>query len=112
MGKKYDTFSQELMELKLEEGLLRIESCSEKENQEYSNRVSTGEPLPDGVYPYKLAGEPIDEFYRLYDEKPSADEKMEYIMLKQLRMVKTIKNSVLILTTIIILYILIYIYLL
>ncbi len=108
MGEVNIAFTQELKELRHEVGLLQVEKCSREENKEYANIINKGEDLPEGVYQYLSDGEPVEEFYRLYDTNLSESDRLEYILLKQYKNLKTIKNCVVFFTTFTILAIIIY----
>lgn len=70
--------------------------CSKEENREYSNILKNGGSLPEGVCQYKdsITGEPLHEFYTVYDSGLSDSEKQEYIQYQSLLHLKTIKNCV------------------
>ncbi len=101
-------FTQELKELRREAGMLQVEKCSREENKEYVSITNKGEDLPEGVYQYMSDGQPVEEFYRLYEENLSEAERLEYLLLKQYKNLKTIKNCVVFFTTFTILAIIIY----
>ena len=107
---KNNLINQELMDLRLEVGLLQKTNCSSQENKEFSNKIKAGDALSDRVYQYMLEGQPVDEFYKIYDTELKGTQKIEYIMLKQYKLIKTIKNCVVFFTTITILSILVYMF--
>lgn len=85
----YNKRKQELAELKFDMGLMRRVDCTAEENAEYFKLYNTEKDLPDGIYKYK----DICEFY-IAQESLSYDERMEYVALKQYRLIRTIKNCV------------------
>ena len=93
---------KELIDLKIKSKILDEESCSSVENKEYEQLVKDGMPLPKGVYPYiNDDGKPSTKyFYKVAGSEFTQDELMEYIALKQLKMVRTIKNCVVYFTAI------------
>ncbi len=87
----------ELIDLKVESKILNKISCSPEKNKEYEELVKNGMPLPKDVYPYMYDdGEPSSKcFYEITGPELTQEELMEYIALKQLRMVNTIKKCAL-----------------
>ena len=70
-------------------------SCSSEDNQKYLQMIKDGLSLPDGVYQYKEEqGNVYQQFYTLYETDLTPEEKLEYIQLKKLSHVKTIKNCI------------------
>lgn len=88
---------KELIDLKIKSKILDEECCFSEENKEYEQLVKDGMPLPKGVYPYiNDDGKPSAKyFYKVTGSEFTQDELMEYIALKQLKMVRTIKNCAL-----------------
>jgi hypothetical protein len=87
----------ELIDLKVKSEILNKISCSPAKNKEYEELVKNGMPLPKDVYPYiNDDGEPSSKyFYEVKGSEFTQEELMEYIALKQLRMVNTIKKCAL-----------------
>lgn len=82
----------ELNTLKLEFGLLQRFDCDYKSNREYKELRKNGQPLPDGIY---QAPENNDKFYTIQECGLTEQEIEEYIKLKKLGFLRTIKKCVL-----------------
>lgn len=100
MSKEKTRLRDELNDYKLEFGLKEKRLCSTEENKRYQNLIKNGEKLPDGVYTEIDADGEIstNSFYTMVDTDLTDDEIKEYIALKQLKLIKTIKNCVLFFT--------------
>ena len=85
---------RELMDLKIESEILNKTYCSPEQNKMFEELLNAGQPLPSGIYLcIKEDGEPsVKYFCEISDSGLTQGELMEYIALKQLKMVKTIKN--------------------
>jgi hypothetical protein len=71
--------------------LQKIE-CSNEQNKEYLNILKNGGSLPEGTFRYKFEdGSESNRFYTVYDAGLTDAEKLEYINLKQLEALKSIK---------------------
>ena len=69
--------------------------CSREENAEYRKMLKNEQPLPQNVYESDNAG----EFYTLQSQGLTQEEIEEFIKLKQLKLLNTIKNCVVFFTT-------------
>ena len=102
MGKKavdIKDIKKEINYAKLELGLLERMDCSDEENQNYLQLLKNGCPLPEGIFQYEAPnGDKIDEFYRLYDSRPTQAELYEYLTLKQCQEICTIRKCLVTLT--------------
>ena len=91
------SIKNELDNLLLENNLAEKVYCTKEEEKLYSENIKNKQPLPSGVY--KGAGKDIflldDCFYRVHRYKISEEDLKAYFALKQLAVLKTIKNCVL-----------------
>nr|MCR4693067.1 hypothetical protein [Bacillota bacterium] len=94
---------EELRSLYFDALLLQKIDCSREDNEKYRQLLKNNEPLPNGVYEYKIsgvdeykmpAGEGSGTFYTIYQPELTQEEKLEYITFKQLKMISTIKSCV------------------
>ena len=81
---------EELNNLRFTNGLDSGVACSESENIIYSSMMKNGEKLPDNVFQYGSGY----LFYKSGTNVFSESEEAEYITLKKLSYLKTIKNCV------------------
>lgn len=97
MAKEKIDLREELRYHKFEFGLLQKIPCSKEENKEYQQLLKNGESLPDGVFAYVYDNGEVSttDFYTVYEPKLTDEEIKEYLMYKQISMIKTIKNCVL-----------------
>lgn len=97
MAKEIIDLREELRYHKFEFGLLQKIPCSKEENKEYQQLLKNGESLPDGVFAYVYDNGEVSttDFYTVYEPQLTEDEIQEYLMYKQLSMIKTIRNCVL-----------------
>ena len=83
----------ELLEMKKELGFYKNVKCTDEENKEYLQMKKDKSPLPEDVYYFNSASESMEYFYRILKIKEVSDEEFkEYIMLRQAKNIKTIKN--------------------
>lgn len=95
MAKEKINLRNELREYKFDFDLLQKIPCSKEENQSYAKLIKDGQPLPNGVYRYKDGdGKETDSFYTVYESDLTPEETAQFLTLKKLRMLKTIKNCV------------------
>lgn len=100
MPKTKVDLKKELRSLYFETFFLQNIDCSREDNKQYAQLLKNDEPLPNGVYEYKMVtGEGTGTFYTVYEPNLTQEEKMEYMVFKQLKMLKTIKNCVVFFTT-------------
>lgn len=99
MAKEVIDLRNELKNLRTELDLIQKIDCSNADNKLYRKMKKEGKELPTGIYEYKnQTGEPLDIFYKLYETDLTFEEKTEYLMLKKICFIKTIKNCVLFFT--------------
>lgn len=99
MKKEKIDLRSELRAYKFELDLLQRIPCSKEENQEYARICKEGGELPKGVYAYvSTNGEQSAEFYTIYEAELTEQELAEYLALRKLSMLRTIKNCVLFFT--------------
>ncbi len=98
---------KELNDLQHEVNLLQKASCSKEAIEKYIEMLKQGQSLPEGVYRYKgFFDEELNEFYTIKKaDELNKDERLEYILLKQYQLLKTIKNSVLFFVALTVLFI-------
>lgn len=73
--------------------------CTKEENVQYRKSRQNGEPVPEDVYEYKdEQGNPLGNFYRIYETDLSPAEKEEYLLLKKSADIRTIRNCILFFT--------------
>lgn len=87
---------RELNALRREAGMIEYRECSAEEKQQYLSAVKNGEPLPQEIKKAYING--VNEFSRRLDCGLSAEEKMEYLALKQAKDISTIKKCVIFFT--------------
>lgn len=92
--------SEKLTELRTESGLIVKTPCTEEEKKLYFEYIKNKEALPDGVKvkEYTEYGEKQYSFYTLTESNLSDQEKSEYILLKQLKSIETIKKCMIFFT--------------
>ncbi len=84
-----------LRELRCEIDFNQKISCSSADNKKYLQMVKDGLPLPAGVYQYKdEQGNVYQQFYTVYETDLTPEEKAEYIQLKKLSYIETIKSCI------------------
>ena len=97
MTERTTDLQKELHSLQYDLLLRQRIDCSKEENQKYRELLKNGGSLPEGVFAYKNdLGENIYQYYTVHiPENLSKEERLEYIILKQYELIKTIKNCVL-----------------
>lgn len=100
MAKNVTDLKKELTSLQYKVQLIQKIDCSKEDNKKYRELSKQGLPLPEGVYAYKTdMGEDMYQYYTIYiPTELSKEERIEYIMLKQVQTIETIKNCVLFFT--------------
>lgn len=86
-----------LKDLRHEFHIAERRPCSEEETQKYTQFIKEGQSLPENITAskeYGMGGEVIYHFYISDQSDLSHEELYEYIMLKQLQNIRTIKNCV------------------
>ena len=95
---------EELVNYKLEFGVLERKPCTEQENKVYVNILKNGGRLPVNTFQYEaLDGEPSAQFYSIAESGLTEAEIQEYLTYKNLKYIKTIKNCVVFFTALTIL---------
>lgn len=91
---------RELRKLKLEQGFISKKNFAFDENEKFSGLVKEGKELPNNVFEYvDSEGKGTGEFYEIFETDLSAEEREEYIRLKQCKNINTIKNCTIFFTT-------------
>lgn len=85
---------EELAVLRCEAGLLQRQACSREENRAYQATEAQGHSLPEGVFPYRTdTGERQGQYYAVVSPQAlSWEERLEYLLLRQLRHTRTIRS--------------------
>lgn len=104
----------ELRTMKFEFDLLQRIPCSEEENRAFKRYLEDGQDLPQGVYRYRNSdGKNSEtEFYTVYDPDLTERETNEYLTLRKLQILNSIKGSVILFGSIISVLLLIFLILL
>lgn len=87
----------ELRQLRFDNELLQKLPCSDQENKQYRELLRQGGTLPEGVFAYQEEDIGLG-FYTVYVSELSKEETAEYLQLKQLRYLRSIRNCLVILT--------------
>lgn len=100
MAKEPLNLRRDLDGYRYEFNLLQRIPCSKEENIRYQKLLKEGGALPEGVHPYTYDNGVVSEtaFYTVYQSELTEDEKREYIALRQLSMMRTIRNCILFFT--------------
>lgn len=96
------SIKEELKELRYEFQLLEKVPCSDEDTKKYREYMQNGTPLPNGIdysKNYGVGNEFEYFFYTVNVPELSEEEKQEYLMLKKLRSINTIKKCVVFFTT-------------
>ena len=103
MSEKMVDIVRELQRYRSEYGLIQKIPFSHKENKEFRQMLENGGQLPEGVVEYRLVttGEPIGEFYLRQEAGLTDAEATEYLMYKELELLRTIKNCVVFFTVLV-----------
>lgn len=88
---------EELVSLKLVNGIIKKKNCSADECKLYKDKVSLGEELSENII--KDSSDP-ELFYEICENNLTKEEELEYIRLKQLNHIRIIKNCVVFFTVI------------
>lgn len=94
MEQEKNYLRDEIVTYKLDFGLLQKIPCTKEENKKYEDLLNNGKPLPDGVFSYieNNGKESNDTFYTIYETELTKEEINEYLALKKLKLLNTIKN--------------------
>ncbi len=83
----------QLETLRCRAGLVERVECTVNEDKEYRRLTEDGQPLPEGVHEHIADnGEPMRRFYRLKILELTDSERDEYIRLRQLDLLRQIRN--------------------
>lgn len=94
----------DLKNLKESLGLREKVSCTLEENEAYAELLKNGQPLPEGVEQDDPNDKPEYASFHVPQETTlSREELAEYISLKQLKLLTTVKNCVVFFTVLTIL---------
>lgn len=97
MAKKITNINDVLNDLYFDALLLQKIDCSKEDNKKYKQMLKDGKSLPNGVFEYKAGvdeSEGLGTFYTIYKPDLTQEEKLEYILFKQMSMISTIKSCV------------------
>ena len=94
MAKEKVDLKERIESYKYDLGILQKISCTKEENKKYKELINNGQNLPDGVFPFvDTTGKEFgDSFYTVYEPELSKEETDEYLALKKLSLLNTIKN--------------------
>ena len=84
----------ELRTMRFEFDILQRIPCSEEENRAFKRYLEDGQDLPQGVYRYRNSdGKNSEtEFYTVYDPDLTERETNEYLALRKLQILNSIKG--------------------
>ncbi|MBQ5884448.1 MAG: hypothetical protein IIW72_07955 [Clostridia bacterium] len=91
----------ELRTMKFEFDLLQRIPCSEEENRAFKRYLEDGQDLPQGVYRYRNSdGKNSEtEFYTVYDPDLTEREMNEFLKMRQMQILKSIKGAIMLFGT-------------
>ena len=86
----------ELRTMKFEFDLLQRIPCTEEENRAFKRYLEDGQDLPQGVFRYRNAdGKNSDsEFYTVYEPDLNEREIKEFLTMRKLQILKSIKATI------------------
>lgn len=86
----------ELRTMRFEFDLLQRIPCSEEENRAFKRYIEDGQDLPQGVFRYRNSdGKNSDsEFYTVYEPDLNEREINEFLTMKKLQILKSIKSTI------------------
>ena len=85
--KELKDMREQLKLLRYQNDLLQADECGKEESEALKAKLNAKEPLPEGVRVNESG-----TFYRLKESGLSPEETMEYIMLRQLKVMKHIRG--------------------
>ncbi len=99
MAKEPINMKEKIRRMYFNNGILQKIDCSSEQNEEYQNIIANGGSLPEGIFSYKYyegsdSESESNRFYTVYDGGLTDAEKLEYIYLKQLEQLKSIKTCI------------------
>ena len=82
--------------MRFEFDLLQRIPCSEEENRAFKRYIEDGQDLPQGVFRYRNSdGKNSDsEFYTVYEPDLNEREINEFLTMKKLQILKSIKGAI------------------
>ena len=86
-----DKATSEAIKTLVEEGIIELNLCSEDSIKKYEEMVKSGIALPDGIFQYETG------FYLVNIKEKEIDLQMK-ILIRQTRLLKSIRNCVLFFT--------------
>ena len=86
----------ELRTMRFEFDLLQRIPCSEEENRAFKRYLEDGQDLPQGVFRYRNSDgkNSESEFYTVYEPDLNEREITEFLTMKKLQILKSIKGAV------------------
>ena len=86
----------ELRTMKFEFDLLQRVPCSEEENRIFKHYLEDGQELPQGVFRYRNSdGKNSEtEFYTVYESDLTERETNEFLAMKKLQILNSIKGAI------------------
>lgn len=86
----------ELRTMKFEFDLLQRIPCSDEENRAFKRYIEDGQDLPQGVFRYRNSdGKNSEtEFYTVYDPDLTEREMNEFLAMRKLQILKSIKGAI------------------
>lgn len=90
---------EELNKLRISNGISKITECDKNEQIIYYNYVKNGNLLPKNIREHlDDNGQGTGTFYKIeqFDEEATYEDKIEFILLKQLNSINTIKKILII----------------
>lgn len=90
---------EDIKALKTALGIRKETQCSFSENEQYAQLLKEGKPLPEGVVKIPDSSDEYPDFCVIIESKLSEDELAEYIQLRQLKNIITIKKCLVFFTT-------------
>lgn len=81
---------EELEQIKFELGIIQKEYCSEVEEKEFKRLKKFNQPIPEDIEIDKIN----DSYFRYIETDMSKEEIKELLFYRQVKYLKTIKNSI------------------
>ena len=86
----------ELRTMKFEFDLLQRIPCSEEENRAFKRYLEDGQDLPQGVFRYRNSDDKNSEteFYTVYEPDLNEREINEFLTMRKMQILKSIKGAI------------------
>lgn len=97
--KNMNPLKAEIVNDKLKLKLLTERPCTLEENKKYAEMQENNIPLPENVAKYDTVYSTDDAYCVISEAELTPEEKAEYVEIKRLRYLKTIKNCLVYFTT-------------